>query len=283
MTEIDIVEKIIRAKTLYSVLGVEKTANNDEIKKAYRRSAAQVHPDRCRHPKATEAFQRLSHAYQTLSDSEKRKIYDMTGEENGRQRPQAQYRQGNYYYREEISPEELFNSIFGGGLFGMYGFGNPYGFRYQRYRPQNNNNNREDGQKSICSRFAFIIIIFLLMNSSSLFSFFSPSFSSLKKADVREVIFFRRPDGIQCEMQESSHFKTKFYVPTWWINEQLRSRDFTSRSKFLTQLREYADDFWLEDLEIECELEKNRKGNSKTHSLGPKCKAFQKASRSKLK
>ncbi len=67
-------------KDFYSVLGVSRTANGDEIKKAYRKLALQFHPDK--NPgdkKAEERFKEISEAYDTLSDDKKREMYDQFG------------------------------------------------------------------------------------------------------------------------------------------------------------------------------------------------------------
>ena len=64
----------------YKVLGVSKSATQAEIKKAYKRLAKQYHPDRNQGDKAAEnRFKEISEAYQSLSDPEKRKQYDMFG------------------------------------------------------------------------------------------------------------------------------------------------------------------------------------------------------------
>ena len=63
----------------YKTLGVGKNASDEEIKKAYRKLARQYHPDRNQAPEATERFKEATEAYQILSDSEKRSMYDRYG------------------------------------------------------------------------------------------------------------------------------------------------------------------------------------------------------------
>ena len=74
--------------TLYDTLGVKKGASAEEVKKAYRKLAAQHHPDK--NPGdavAEEKFKEVQNAYDTLSDPEKRKQYDRFGSTNGRRGP----------------------------------------------------------------------------------------------------------------------------------------------------------------------------------------------------
>jgi curved DNA-binding protein CbpA len=63
----------------YAALGVERTATDAEIKKAFRRLAQQWHPDVSSDPAAAERFKDLNEAYQVLSDPERRQRYDMFG------------------------------------------------------------------------------------------------------------------------------------------------------------------------------------------------------------
>lgn len=65
----------------YKVLGVAKGANDDELKKAYRKLALKFHPDKNKAPEAEEKFKSIGEAYDVLSDPKKREIYDQYGEE----------------------------------------------------------------------------------------------------------------------------------------------------------------------------------------------------------
>lgn len=72
------------AKDYYEILGVSRDASIDEIKKAYRNLAKKYHPDINKEPGAADKFKKISEAYAVLSDEEKRRKYDMYGEEGMR-------------------------------------------------------------------------------------------------------------------------------------------------------------------------------------------------------
>ena len=74
-------------KDYYSILGVSKTANADDIKKSFRRLARKYHPDLNPGDKQAEArFKEVNEAYEVLSDSDKRKKYDQIGRASCRER-----------------------------------------------------------------------------------------------------------------------------------------------------------------------------------------------------
>ncbi|MBN3271770.1 DJB14 protein, partial [Polyodon spathula] len=109
--------QIKKCKDYYEVLSVTKEANEEELKKAYRKLALKFHPDKNHAPGATDAFKKIGNAYAVLSNSEKRKQYDLTGGEDTTCSPQG--RGGFDFHRgfeADITPEDLFNMFFGGGF-----------------------------------------------------------------------------------------------------------------------------------------------------------------------
>lgn len=105
----------------YDVLGVDKNADAQALKKAYRKLAMQYHPDRNPDNKeAEEKFKELSEAYEVLSDDTKRQTYDQFGHAgmNGQGGFGGQGGQGGFGGFEDIFGD-MFGDIFGGGFGGQ--------------------------------------------------------------------------------------------------------------------------------------------------------------------
>lgn len=97
----------------YEVLGVSRQADIQEIKKAYRRLARELHPDINDHdPQAEEKFKEATEAYEVLGEAEKRGVYDTYGHEGLRGAGGGQGFEGF----GDLS--DLFSTFFGGDLFG---------------------------------------------------------------------------------------------------------------------------------------------------------------------
>src|SRR5512140_3716638 len=100
----------------YEILEVQRTASQDEIKKAYRKAALKFHPDRNPNNKeAEEKFKEAAEAYEVLSDEGKRRRYDQFGH--------AGVRAGaDYHGFQDINDifssfNDIFGSSFGGSIF----------------------------------------------------------------------------------------------------------------------------------------------------------------------
>lgn len=172
-------------KDFYKILGIQKGASDEDIKKAYRKLALKYHPDKNKSAGAEERFKEIAEAYEVLSDKKKRDIYDQFGEEGlhgggpgsaggpeGGQSfsyefhgdPRATFAQFfgqsspfDLIFTSGADPTRMFDSnIFGGmdddgsdpyGMFGGAGRGGPGGaFRSQSFNVHNQSPNRKRGQ-----------------------------------------------------------------------------------------------------------------------------------------
>ena len=97
----------------YEILGVTKDASADEIKSAYRKKAMQYHPDRfstkpeAERKEAEETFKKINHAYQVLSDPQKKAAYDQYGSEDG-----PQFSGGGFGGGGGFGFDDIFSNIF---------------------------------------------------------------------------------------------------------------------------------------------------------------------------
>ncbi|CAH8292342.1 unnamed protein product [Schistosoma rodhaini] len=91
----------------YRILGISKNANDDELKKAYRKQALKYHPDKNKSPNAEEKFKEIAEAY------DKRGIYDKYGEEGLKGGPTSSEGGQGYTYTFHGDPRETFRMFFG--------------------------------------------------------------------------------------------------------------------------------------------------------------------------
>jgi DnaJ family protein A protein 1 len=104
---------MVKETKFYDILGVKPTANDTELKKAYRKLALKYHPDKNPGPEAEGKFKEISMAYEVLANEDKRRIYDAHGEQG--------IKEGGGGGGGMHSPMDIFDMFFGGGGGGFGG------------------------------------------------------------------------------------------------------------------------------------------------------------------
>ncbi|KAF8159470.1 hypothetical protein B0H34DRAFT_405495 [Crassisporium funariophilum] len=194
----DVVKRVRACKVTeyYEILAVKKDCDESEIKKAYRKLALALHPDKNGAPGADEAFKLVSKAFQVLSDPQKRSVFDSGTDPEDRFGgmssrassgfPAGAFRSGGM--EGEMSPEDLFNMFFGGGGnafgngFGGGGFGGgptvftfgSGGFRQQSFTTQTRSANGTPAEpRSILVQLLPLLLLFGFSLLSALPNLFS--------------------------------------------------------------------------------------------------------------
>ncbi|XP_061402389.1 dnaJ protein homolog 1-like isoform X1 [Musca vetustissima] len=102
-------------KDYYKILGIPKTATDEEIKKAYRKLALRYHPDKNKAANAEEKFKEVAEAYEVLSDKSKREVYDKYGEDGLKSGGRSNGTSSNntFTYQFHGDPRATFAQFFG--------------------------------------------------------------------------------------------------------------------------------------------------------------------------
>ncbi|KAJ8939533.1 hypothetical protein NQ314_011100 [Rhamnusium bicolor] len=134
------VKRIKKCKDYYEILCVTKDSTDSEIRKAYKKLALQMHPDKNKCPGSSEAFKAIGNAVAVLTDPEKRKQYDLYGSDEERMATRSNnhhtYSRG---FESDATAEELFNMFFGAGFNGS----NVYVRRGGRWQRQTTGSQQE--------------------------------------------------------------------------------------------------------------------------------------------
>jgi len=99
---------IVAATDYYQILGVKRDASEKEIKKRFRKLALKYHPDKNKDPKAEETFRQIAEAYDTLSNTDKRRQYDSLGHQQFTQSGPGSNGQEQHWAHHHFNMHEFF-------------------------------------------------------------------------------------------------------------------------------------------------------------------------------
>ncbi|GAB0098961.1 dnaJ homolog subfamily B member 12 [Sergentomyia squamirostris] len=156
--QVDLVGRVKKCRNFYEMLGVTKESTDSEIRKAYKKLALHLHPDKNHAPGAAEAFKSVGNAVAVLTDTEKRKVYDLYGnQEASRGSTTARQRHSHDYYNQfesDASAEELFDMFFGDGYYTHS--------QHRRYYNNHHHRNHENHHQQPSLAFGLVLVLVIV-------------------------------------------------------------------------------------------------------------------------
>ncbi|KAL2083585.1 hypothetical protein ACEWY4_021358 [Coilia grayii] len=206
--QLDAVKRIKNCKNYYEILGVSKEAAEDDLKKAYRKLALKFHPDKNHAPGATEAFKAIGNAYAVLSNAEKRKQYDLYGEERAHPSRHG-HAHHHHHFEADISPEDLFNMFFGGGFpsSNVHVYSNGRMRNGHHYRADRREHQREGGLALFVQLMPLLILIIVSTLSQMMVA--DPPYSLSHRPSVGHVNR-RQTDTLKVPYYVNDHFTEEY-------------------------------------------------------------------------
>ncbi|KAF3687761.1 DnaJ -like protein subfamily B member 14 [Channa argus] len=242
--QVEGVQRIKRCKDYYEVLGVHKEASEDELKKAYRKLALKFHPDKNHAPGATEAFKKIGNAYAVLSNTDKRRQYDLTGGEEPSSPGHS--REGGFDFHRgfeaDITPEDLFNMFFGGGFPSSsahtFTNGRTSYSRQTDYRQERTEERGDGGFSMFVQLMPIVVLILVSILSQMMVS--PPPYSLYSKLSTGQTI-----------KRQTENLRVDYYV----------NRDFKSEYKgsALQQIEKNVEEDYVSNVRNNCWKERQRK------------------------
>ncbi|CAL7952275.1 unnamed protein product [Xylocopa violacea] len=226
------VERIKKCKDYYEILGVSKEATDSDIKKAYKKLALQLHPDKNKAPGAAEAFKAIGNAVAILTDVEKRKQYDLYGSEEERLQSSQTHQNHSHYnytrgFEPDITAEELFSMFFGGG-FPQQEFYMRRSGRWARQpdvQSQHTHAQQANGYTTFLQMLPVLLLILLTMMSSFFIS--DPVYSLHSNAKYSVL---RTTQGLKVPYYVKENFHTEY-------QGSLRRLEISVEEEYLNNLR----------------------------------------------
>ncbi|XP_015597025.1 dnaJ homolog subfamily B member 12 [Cephus cinctus] len=241
--QIDSVKRIRKCKDYYEILGVNKEAADSDIKKAYKKLALQLHPDKNKAPGAAEAFKAIGNAVAILTDVEKRKQYDLYGSEEERMQS-AHSRQAHAHYdytrgyEADITAEELFNMFFGGGIPQQSFYMRRAGGRWMR-QPDGQTQHAHSQQTNGYTAFLQMLPVLLLIVLTMMSSFF-----------ISDPVYSLHSNAKYSVQRTTQGMKVQYYVKENFHSEYQGS---------LRRLEVSVEEEYVNNLKHACYREKNYK------------------------
>jgi len=266
-------EKINKCKTYYEILGLSSSeATESNIKKAYRKLALKMHPDKNGAPGSNEAFKKLGAAYSVLSDSEKKRQYDLTdlditkssnstSQYNNVRRRRGFTTNGGYYEFDfnDSSADDIFNMFFGGG-YNMH----HHMQRQAREQQQQRRNRREHADENEPSGNWMGLLLqlaplLLIMGMSLITNLLTadPPYSLTQSSDYRlkrftetlNVPYYTQPDFNKRYKSETREYSQLMKSIENDYRDRLRSACFQEQQNKETMLRKgqfFRDQRWID-------------------------------------
>lgn len=213
------VQRIRRSKDYYEILQVEKTSTEEDVKRAYKKLAVKLHPDKNKAPGATDAFRAVSNAFYVLSDSGRRREYDSMGSRvantdhstfrehsytpgtHRRRRRHDDDDDFEFYdytrgFESDMSAEEIFNMFFGN----VFGNGPMNRHFYQTHsQTAHRHSGRPTQNALIWLQFSPILILFLVSFLTIVFRTDppyslnrTPTYNEARRTDRHQVQYYIR-------------------------------------------------------------------------------------------
>ncbi|XP_064458439.1 dnaJ homolog subfamily B member 14-like [Ornithodoros turicata] len=206
-SQLEAVKRTKSCKDYYEILGVSRDADDELLKKQYRKLALQVHPDKNKAPGAGDAFKAIGNAYAVLSDPEKRKLYDING---NRPAQHHMYSNDSYDYSRgfegDISPEELFNMFFGNAFSSnVYVRRGPRFHQRQQHGHSSTEAQHESSYGVLLQMMPIIVLVGMSLMSSFLVS--DPPYSLVKTA---KYLYERKTLNLQLPYYVKENFMSEY-------------------------------------------------------------------------
>lgn len=244
--QLEAVKKIKSCKDYYEVLGVTKETTDSDIKKAYKKLALQLHPDKNKAPGSAEAFKAIGNAVAILTDPEKRKSYDLRGSDEHMHHHGRRHYTSDFGYTRgfeaDVTAEELFNMFFGGG------FPQQNVYRQRRFhRAEQHQQREQSGYTALINLLPILLLISLSMMSSFFISDPIYSLQPSHKFSVRRItnslkVPYFVKDNFFAEYQGSVG-RLEASVEEDYINnlKHACSRERSYKDSMLAKARSFAD------------------------------------------